>query len=253
MKHKFSDIDKATIGTWILIGAGLGAFFVGPLFKLNYILSAGAGTIIGLMISLFLFREPPKRKHKTSLRHRRNETDRFGENYFIDLVVKKLAEAYRMEHPNSEYAKNYEGINEVDQENGDEDDKEASEKSSYPIYYADEEDQEPNPLRLIFHPTQLPIILGILWFIAILFINRYYPDLINFIYEVKLSTKIIFAPTLFLVGLSGFMIVVQGKSVTRIGYIAKGFEAYMNGIIRLLFGWGFGLFLVVQSILDQSP
>jgi hypothetical protein len=82
------------------------------------------------------------------------------------------------------------------------------------------------------HPTNLPLYLAMLWF---LFFGVLFPS------ETKGNgaNAFLFQPILFLFGLSGFQLLRLKEGVGRLGRKYYGFWVYFNGILAILFGWGF--------------
>jgi len=97
------------------------------------------------------------------------------------------------------------------------------------------------------HPTTLPITIAVVWMalcVAFVFIH----DKISNEPLSSLLTSTFVVPTAFLFGLSGFLILKRNEVAGRYGEIHKGFWAYLNGILLILFGWGGLAYLLLAWI-----
>jgi hypothetical protein len=97
------------------------------------------------------------------------------------------------------------------------------------------------------HPTNLPITIAMIWFLSIMGIF-YLMDLLN---KIKASINlayILLLPIFFLFGLSGFQMIRRNETVNGFGKIFKGFWAYLNGTLLILFGWGGLLYVLLAWI-----
>jgi hypothetical protein len=98
------------------------------------------------------------------------------------------------------------------------------------------------------HPTNLPITLAIIWVLFIAGVSSFLEFKTS---EFKLGlnlSDILFLPFLLLMGLSGFQMIRRNESVSKVGYVYKGFWAYLNGAVCILFGWGGFLFFMFTWI-----
>lgn len=97
------------------------------------------------------------------------------------------------------------------------------------------------------HPTQIPLMMGGIWFCAVL--------LAMYVFNLKVTTddetKIFIGmliPAFLLFGLSGFLMVYRNEYVNRFGIIVNGLWAKINGIAGILFGWGFSIGIIIMLI-----
>jgi hypothetical protein len=111
-----------------------------------------------------------------------------------------------------------------------------------------------NPGLYLTHPTQKPMMIGVLWSLPMAFLlaqlNSKFPSLIPEEYRLNVTTIIVTLPGLFLFGYSGFKMIKRNETVNKFGKIHKGFWAYLNGTILILIGWGGLLYLLRAWIFD---
>lgn len=88
--------------------------------------------------------------------------------------------------------------------------------------------------RTVLHPTRLPAVIGMLWFV--LFINA------------STSINLLVLPPLFLLGFSGFQMIYRNEYIGTEGNIIHGFPAKLYGYMVILVCWGGGIFLILASI-----
>jgi len=104
------------------------------------------------------------------------------------------------------------------------------------------------------HYTQAPMMLGMLLFVIfiLLLVTGLTDPILNRLSEKdKPSLLMIFlSPSFFLFGLSGFRMIKQKEAIDKSGQPYHGFWAIFNGILGLLFGWGFLLFITLAFIFD---
>jgi hypothetical protein len=96
--------------------------------------------------------------------------------------------------------------------------------------------------------TQLPMTLGGLWFLGFLIVMLAFSMIFKSTNVPAQLLPLWFLPTLLLVGLSGFLMLISNESVTRGGFILRGTSAYVDGIGYTLIGWG-GCILIILSFI----
>jgi len=99
------------------------------------------------------------------------------------------------------------------------------------------------------HPTNLPITIAMIWFVVF----ATFVFIFTKISETELgiySSAILLIPMAFLFGLSGFQMIRRNETLNGFGRIYKGFWAYLNGTLLILFGWGGLLYLLLAWIRD---
>jgi hypothetical protein len=104
--------------------------------------------------------------------------------------------------------------------------------------------------KSFIHPTNLPITIAAIWFV---FVTG-----LGYILDIKIGefkpgmnlTSILLIPFCMLMGLSGFQMIRRNEYVDKIGYVYKGFWAYTTGVVYILFGWGYFIFLVLAWIFN---
>ncbi len=104
----------------------------------------------------------------------------------------------------------------------DNNEKDALERSGWKVY--------------ILHPTNLPITIAILYFLIFLGMTLSLPQLRNS-KDSKLFGIFMLIPFGFLLGLSGFLNVIR-KEFVRLRYIHRDSTAYLDGLKKLIVGWG---------------
>jgi hypothetical protein len=93
--------------------------------------------------------------------------------------------------------------------------------------------------RSVTHPTNLPITLAALWFIVFTALIILFPTLLDRYIENKSVRLLLFSlPFLFLIGLSGLLMILRKELIDQFGHRHHGFPVYFNGILGLLLGWG---------------
>jgi hypothetical protein len=104
--------------------------------------------------------------------------------------------------------------------------------------------------RYFTHPTMLPTTLGMLWFLLCVVAMMLFPGTRMTRDEAKTSLAILWFldPSLFLVGLSGFLMILRKDGIDKFGRVYHGFPVYFNGILALLMGWGGGVLLTLSVI-----
>jgi hypothetical protein len=101
------------------------------------------------------------------------------------------------------------------------------------------------------HPTQMPLMLGLLWFVAVALILSL---LVAFELKITVNEKtgiiLWLFPCLLLFGLSGFLMLRRNEYVNQFGKLTTGFWARFNGVLAILCGWGGCVVLLVVIIFD---
>jgi len=100
----------------------------------------------------------------------------------------------------------------------------------------------------ILHPTQIPIMLGMLWFLALVLLSISNTT-ISFVNNHN-NVDILLFPTLFLFGLSGLIIIKRNEVVGRYGELHRGFWATFSGILMVVFCWGGLIFMILANIFN---
>ncbi len=114
---------------------------------------------------------------------------------------------------------------------------------------ATEEKQYITFTESLTHPTQLPMIIGFLWFIGFMIIMLLFDTQISTTADILLLLLLL--PSLILFGTSGFLMVKRKEFVSggMFGYkVVRGTWAIISGIAGMLFGWGIGILLVLSLI-----
>lgn len=95
------------------------------------------------------------------------------------------------------------------------------------------------------HPTQVPLLIGSLWFIFAI-------EILLPLTEKKFgnpsSILLLLLPMTALFGLSGFLITRMNEMVGKGGRIYRGVGAKITGILGMIFFWGGGVMLVLTTI-----
>jgi hypothetical protein len=90
--------------------------------------------------------------------------------------------------------------------------------------------------RQFFHPTIAPLMFSLLlyffFFLVGSILRIHYPEWLQ---------NVLFLTITFSVGISGLIILKQGKFIERFGRISRGWHAYSIGILFILFGFGMAL------------
>ena len=93
--------------------------------------------------------------------------------------------------------------------------------------------------RSLTHPTNLPMTIGMLWFIVFAALIVLFPTLFDrYIGNESIRPLLLLLPFCFLFGLSGLLIILRREFIDQSGHRHHGFPVYFNGILGLLFGWG---------------
>lgn len=101
------------------------------------------------------------------------------------------------------------------------------------------------------HPTQMPMMLGSLWFVAVALILSLLVALdLKILLNEKLVITLLLVPCLLLFGLSGFLMLRRNEYVNQFGKLTTGFWAKFNGALGILFGWGGAITLIIVIIFD---
>ena len=101
------------------------------------------------------------------------------------------------------------------------------------------------------HPTQMPLMLGLLWFGAVALILS-----LLVVFDLKITVNenttiiLLLFPCLLLFGLSGFLMLRRNEYVNQFGKLTTGFWARFNGVVAILFGWGGCIALLIVMIFD---
>lgn len=102
------------------------------------------------------------------------------------------------------------------------------------------------------HPTQIPLMLGMLWFVLGISLLS-----LQVVFDFKVTTHvnngIILAwlvPVCLLFGLSGFLMLRRNEYVNQFGKLTTGFWARFTGVLAILFGWGGAIALIIAIIFD---
>ncbi len=118
----------------------------------------------------------------------------------------------------------------------------------------DKKDENESPFgdyfKSLSHPTNLPLTYSMIFFlilVALIFILKTFN--LNIVLPQKIST-IILSTLSFLWGYSGFLMVRRNEYIDKSGRQYKGFWAYFNGILLMLWGWGMFIALLIFSIID---
>jgi len=103
-----------------------------------------------------------------------------------------------------------------------------------------------NNYHLVFmHPTQLPYILGIIWFITtIAFIS-----LAKMALTIDQTWLFLILPITFIFGLSGLITVIRKESIGFAFpefFIIRGIVAIVRGIVIIIIFWGFSVLMLLS-------
>jgi len=99
------------------------------------------------------------------------------------------------------------------------------------------------------HTTQIPMMLGFLWFIIFMALGIFTSSIDKS--QNKDNPYLLFvflSPSFFLIGLSGFLMIKRNEGVNKFGEIYKGFWAYFNGALGIIFGWGLPLLMFLAYV-----
>ncbi len=107
-----------------------------------------------------------------------------------------------------------------------------------------------NIKQSLFHPTQIPLTIGMLWFITFAFLMYLFDLKAITDNESKLFAGLLLFPSLLLFGFSGFMMLRRNEYVNQFGKLTTGFWARFNGVMAILFGWGSCIALLVAMVFD---
>jgi len=221
----------------------MGGLFVAPIFNQDAKLCAIVGAFAGFIIGAYFFREPrheaKKSKHSTG-------PGRFADGGFTELVMRKLERVYHAENPESSYQEN---TNNWIEDTEDRENEEGKDEICEFDHEDNEEDETgQNLLRIFIYPTQRPITMAILWLLAYMALIKLFPVFAELIQKKESIDSILLLPVFLLFGISGLMIIRREKTVDKVGYVIKGDWAIVDGLLRILTGWGIGAVLVISLI-----
>ena len=104
------------------------------------------------------------------------------------------------------------------------------------------------------HPTQKPLVLGMLWFLVFILLSTI--GLFNPLFD-RLPDKdksdllfLFLSPSFLFFGISGLISIKRNEAVGRYGQIYNGGWAYFNGIMLIVFGWGALLFMLLAYVFN---
>jgi len=97
----------------------------------------------------------------------------------------------------------------------------------------------------LWHPTRIPLVIGFIWFI---FIGSAQVNNNQGTVNSDQFILVLLIPLLILIGISGLITIVKGESVGKFGRIQRGFWAYVNGVLGVVFGWGLSLIFLLAAI-----
>ncbi|MCP4141058.1 MAG: hypothetical protein GY755_12370 [Chloroflexi bacterium] len=86
------------------------------------------------------------------------------------------------------------------------------------------------------HPTNRPMMLGLLWFIVFSVINFLFPRLLNYGKEPGLFLVFSFTLFLMLLGYTGYLMLRKKEGIGKFGQRYYGFFVYLNGILLITLG-----------------
>ncbi|WKZ47809.1 MAG: hypothetical protein QY306_00405 [Anaerolineales bacterium] len=102
--------------------------------------------------------------------------------------------------------------------------------------------------RFLTRPTQIPLTLSMLLFIASIILAVIF-DYLKFENGYAILRGGLIGTT-FLWGLSGVLMIIRNETIDKSGRRHRGFWAIFNGIGFLLFGWGSLIVLIFAEILN---
>jgi len=97
--------------------------------------------------------------------------------------------------------------------------------------------------KYLTHPTQLPAMLGLLWFIGFLGIQ--------FLFHLKISSNqfvFILLPFPILFGLTGFFVFLRKEYINRPGHVIRGNWARVIGALIMIFCWGASILMLLTAV-----
>jgi hypothetical protein len=104
------------------------------------------------------------------------------------------------------------------------------------------------------HPTQKPMVFGMLWFLIFILITIFglFDLIANSLQSIDrlYLTTLFLVPSLFLFGLSGIIMIKRKEAIGRFGRIYYGSQAVTVGILCVIFGWGGGIFMILSLIFN---
>jgi hypothetical protein len=96
------------------------------------------------------------------------------------------------------------------------------------------------------HPTRIPFLLGLVWFVGLFIFLWLFHLQINS----AQTALLLLSPSLLLFGLSGFLALKRNEYIDNHGRRYRGFWAIFNGTLFMLVGWGGVLFVLYLIIFD---
>ncbi|HVN15053.1 MAG TPA: hypothetical protein VMT73_04875, partial [Anaerolineales bacterium] len=92
------------------------------------------------------------------------------------------------------------------------------------------------------------ITMAILWLLAYMALIKLFPTFAELLQKKESIESTLLLPVFLLFGISGLLIIRREKTVDKVGYIIKGDWAIVDGLLRILIGWGIGAVLVISFI-----
>lgn len=238
-KIKLSDLEKAAIVIWIILGGLIGVFLVAPIIKQGPILPGIIGLLFGVGIAYFYFHKPRKRKHK-----------RFGQNLswdgdkFVDIVMNRIYEVYGIRKEPEANEETEGPISEIEY-----DDAKSMDNDKSPPMVGAEAETDPSLWQSLSVSSKMLSIFTFLWPMLVATVRYMFPQIIEPIKETSLLRITYLFPCCLLTSINGFLILMQQNTVDDFNQQTRRARGYITGILAILLGCGAGAYLIFVDIL----
>jgi hypothetical protein len=166
------------------------------------------------------------------------EHRRYANSSFTNYVMKRRIKAYSVKEE-SEGSDEAEEVEEV---------REKFENKPQIAICDGTEEENTGLIKALFSPVQLPLTLSGLWFIAIVIIYNFLPEIEQLIPSSIPSLAFTVLPILLLIGLSGFIGVLLEQFNENLEVTFKEKIISALNIFKILIGWGVGAFVFIKLL-----
>jgi hypothetical protein len=161
---------------------------------------------------------------------------RYANGSFTNYVMKRRMKAYGVKEETKEEAEEVEEV------------REKFENKSQIAIYDGTEEENTGLIKALFSPVQLPLTLSGLWFITIVIIHNFLPEIEQLIPSSIPSLAFTALPILLLIGLSGFIGVLLEQFNENLEVTFKEKIISTLNIFKILIGWGMGAFVFIKLL-----
>jgi len=165
---------------------------------------------------------------------------RYANSSFTNYVMKRRMKAYDVEEETKEEAEDSDEAGEVEEVC------EKFENKPQIAIYDGTEEENTGLIKALFSPVQLPLTLSGLWFITIVIIYNFLPEIEKLVPSSIPSLAFTVLPILLLIGLSGFIGVLLEQFNENLEVTFKGKIISALNIFKILIGWGVGAFVFIK-------